>query len=452
MANTYIAWTPSSAGERKKWTMSVWLKRSATGVQSNIYNQYKDGNYYNAKLTIQSDDRLNFVNYAESTTTNIRTTRQFRDTSAWYHIVLAVDTTEDSSDNRCKFYVNGVRETSFATNTRPALNLEMFANQTQPQQWGVQRFASSSQGFFNGSMSYIAFIDGKAELPTIFGETDSTTGEWKIKTTITPSSAWGSNGYLILKDGNSLSDQSTNSNNFSLSGGTLTNTKDCPDNVFCTLNSLMTTVPTAGTNNGTTGTFTNGNLTWTSTNAVWNSRGSGNMFVDTGKFYWETKMNTGGDFNAFIGISPTTTVHEYFDATMGRTGNFAYYKNGQKYIGSSASSYGDAWVAGDIIGVALDATNSKLYFSKNGAWQNSGNPESGATGTGAIPITANTLYAPRCTIHNMGMSFNFGTGFFGTTAITTNSNNGYAGAEGASKFNYQPPTGYNALSTKGLNN
>ena len=445
MANTYIAWTPSSAGERKKWTMSVWLKRSKTGVQSTIYNQYKDANYYNSYLTIQSDDQLNFVNYAESTTTNIKTTRKFRDTSAWYHIVLAVDTSEDSSDNRCKIYVNGVRETSFATNTRPSQNLEMFANQTQPQQWGVQRYASSSQGFFNGSMSYIAFIDGKAELPTIFGETDSTTGEWKIKTTITPSSAWGSNGYLILKDGNSLSDQSTNSNNFSLGGGTLTNTKDCPSNVCNIFNAI-----TPSSNN-----LNCGGTRFTNNSGGWDMR-NGTLGATSGKFYAEFKVTaaaSSGD-NVF-GIIDIDQFDDYSkNCNFSRA--YCYRSSGSKESNNSASSFGASFAANDIIGIAMDLDNNKVYASKNGTWQNSGNPASGSTGTGAMySITNGYYYTFTDSSYDSGTDpvhdMNCGNGFFGTTAITTNSGNGYAGAEGASKFNYAVPSGFSALSTKGLN-
>ena len=442
MANTYLSRTFSNSTDRKKWTISVWLKRSSTSGNQTIVS----GNSSNNKIHfLGSNNTLDIVQWSGSYQYRLRTSRVFRDTSAWYHLVIAVDTTLNTADNRVRLYVNGVEETSFADRNNPSQNFATSWNDSE-----ANFICKEGDNYFDGSMSHFHFCDGTALAPTVFGSTDSTTGEWKINTS--PSFTLGNNGFTILKDGNTITDQSSNSNNFTLGGGTLTNTKDCPNNVFCTLNPLISTVPTAGTNNDTTGTLTNGNLTWTSTNAVWNSRGSGNMFVDKGKFYWETKMNSGGDFNAFIGISPTTTVQEYFDGTMGKTGNFAYYKNGQKYIGSSASSYGDSWVAGDIIGTALDATNSKLYFSKNGVWQNSGDPTSGSTGTGAIPIDANTLYTPRCTIHHMGMSFNFGNGFFGTTAITTNSGNGYAGAEGASKFNYQPPSGYSALSTKGLNN
>tara|TARA_B110000305_G_C19422783_1_gene631827 strand:+ start:114 stop:1469 length:1356 start_codon:yes stop_codon:yes gene_type:complete len=450
MASTRLTRTNSgSATLVTKGTISLWFKMTDTltgGSDRWLIGQYTDSNAH-FYIYLRNDQSIGFYQKeGGSTQFSYISTKKFRDTSAWYHLVLAWDTSVSTATDRTKIYINGERITSWATQTNIPQNYGLRIADARAQYIGG---VSGYGTHFDGLMSHVYYADGTQYEPTVFGSTDATTGEWKINTS--PSFTPGNHGFTILKDGNTITDQSTNSNDWSLQSGTLTNTKDCPSNVFCTLNNLISTVPTAGTNSGTTGTFTNGNLTWTSTNAVWNSRGSGNMFVDTGKFYWETKMNTGGDFNAYIGISPTTTVHEYFDGTMKKAGNFGYYKSGTKMIGTSASSYGDAWVAGDIIGTALDATNSKLYFSKNGVWQNSGDPTSGSTGTGAIPIDANTLYTPRCTIHNMGMSFNFGTGFFGTTAITTNSNNGYAGAEGASKFNYSVPTGYSALNTKGLN-
>ena len=113
---------------------------------------------------------------------------------------------------------------------------------------------------------------------------------------------------------------------------------------------------------------------------------------------------------------------------------------------------------GQIIGTAFDLDNNKLYWSVNGTFKNSGNPASGSTGTGsAYNLQAGETYFPML-IGNIGGgsnpaggNVNFGNGFFGTTAITTNSGNGYAGAEGKSKFNYAVPSGYSALSTKGLN-
>ena len=138
------------------------------------------------------------------------------------------------------------------------------------------------------------------------------------------------------------------------------------------------------------------------------------------------------------------------------TNAFSYGSGGlvKQYNGSTIRT--DAtYTNGDIIGIAVDMDNLKLYWSKNGTFQNSGNPASGSTGTGAVSIpSGQPYYICATTISSGGVkvfSANFGNGFFGTTAITTNSGNGYAGADGKSKFNYAVPSGYSALSTKGLN-
>jgi len=452
MATTRLTRTNSQSPTlARKGTISLWFK--VTEVLTGGSDRWLLGTYTNGNnmfyIYLRNTGQLGIIQIESgSGYYSYITNKKLLDNSAWYHLVLAWDTSVSTATDRTKLYINGERITSFATQTNIPQNYGIrFSDNNLPLSIGG---VNGYQTHYNGLMSHVYYADGTDYAPTVFGETDSTTGEWSIKTS--PSFTVGNNGFTILKDGNTITDQSSNSNNWSVQAGAVTKTLDCPDNVFCTLNPLISTVPTTGTNNNTTGTLTNGNLTWTSTNAVWNSRGSGTIFVSTGKFYWEVKMNSGSDFNAFCGIANQTVANQRFDATMGYGGNYSYYKNGQKYIGSSASNYGASWAAGDIIGVALDVTNSKLYFSKNGTFQNSGNPASGSTGTGAIPITANIEYAPRVTIHYMGMSFNFGNGFFGTTAITTNSGNGYAGAEGASKFNYQPPSGYSALSTKGLNN
>ena len=117
-----------------------------------------------------------------------------------------------------------------------------------------------SSNYWNGLMSHVHFVDGTAYDASTFGSTDSTTGEWKINTS--PSITMGTNGFTILKDGNTITDQSSNSNDFTLGGGTLTNTEDCPSNVFATLNPLYVV------NAAQMPTLTNGNTTGTSTSTV----------------------------------------------------------------------------------------------------------------------------------------------------------------------------------------
>ena len=151
-------------------------------------------------------------------------TQQLRDISAWYHLVVAYDSAQGTASNRVKIYLNGNQVTAFNTENYPSQNTNSFVNLQFPTQLGRTR---PSDHYFNGSMSHVHFIDGTAYDATAFGEYDAN-GVWTIKTS--PSVTYGTNGFFILKDGNSVTDQSGNGNNFTVGGGTLTNTEDCPSN------------------------------------------------------------------------------------------------------------------------------------------------------------------------------------------------------------------------------
>ena len=441
MASTYLTRTPSSAGNRQKWTWSAWIKLGALGTDRNLFGAYAHS-ADNLKINIADTDQVS-IRFYNNTEYQLGLNRIFRDTSAWYHLVFAVDTTLASGGDRFKIYVNGVRETSFAAANDPTQNLQMTINEATATQIG--RFNTGS--YFDGSMSHINFIDGTAYDASYFGSTDATTGEWKINTS--PSVTYGTNGFWILKDGNTITDSSPNSNNFTLGGGTLTKTEDCPSNVFATLNAL------AKPGAGNLPSFGNGNTHYnkTATGAGNNSMIVATLGATTGKFYYEYKMN---DSNAFIaGIS--TLDNTYYDANGGSMNTasgvgVAYQSSGNKIINGTSTTYGNSYGSGNIVGVAFDLVNNVIYFSKDGVWQNSGDPTSGSSGTGGIGIaTTGITYSPFA--QNNGYNspssvyYNFGNGYFGTTAVASAGTN----ASGNGIFEYDVPTGYTALSTKGLN-
>ena len=452
MANTRLTRTPSSAGSYVINTWSFWVKRGTLSSNQNLFNAYvSSSNKFRIKFT--PSDQLEVGYFTGSWDFQIVTNRKFRDTSAWYHIVVAQKANESTATDRIKVYVNGVRETSFATTNFPSANEgSNVINATN----ATQNIGSSGapDHYFDGSMSHVHFADGSALAPTVFGETDSTTGEWKIKTA--PSFTPGTNGFTILKDGNTITDQSANSNNFSTSGAGVTTTKDCPSNVFATMNPLVY--------GGTSGqpVFSNGNTTVSATGSGGWHPSFGSIGVTSGKWYFETKVigynhcvvgiaNEAGTYNTVTSGFPPSQLYSY---------GIVCYDLGKKETNNSRTAYGASSniTNGQIIGTAFDLDNNKLYWSVNGTFKNSGNPASGSTGTGsAYNLQAGETYFPML-IGNIGGgsnpaggNINFGNGFFGTTAITTNSGNGYAGAEGKSKFNYAVPSGYSALSTKGLN-
>ena len=449
MASTYLTRTPSSTGNLKTFTISAWIKRAdiSTTLGTLLLCSYTSTSNYTG-FYIGSGDKLTVNSSGTGSSCFIETNRLFRDASAWYHIVIAVDTTEGTASDRVKIYVNGVRETSFASTTYFASGVNTLINSTVSTNINRNQYGTV-QG--SSSMSHFHLCDGTAYDASAFGETDATTGEWKGKTS--PSVTYGTNGFFILKDGNGITDQSGEGNDFTLGGGTLTDLKDNPDNVFATLNPLDNYYPAMTLSYGNTRALTiAGKYTYIPTT----------LGMTSGKYYAEIKCTAqSSSQNEFlIGITSTSsgsTTEElgHYANDYGYNGVAGNYRNND-----GNTSYGASFTTGDIIGIAVDLDNNKLYFSKNGTFQNSGNPASGSTGTGAISITDPTLTSRGAYFFAVGyysssiigtFDANFGNGYFGTTAITTNSGNGYSGAEGSSKFNYTVPTGYSALTTKGLN-
>ena len=435
MASTYLTRTPSSAGNRKTWTWSAWIKRSSGLGNQQCLLACSSGSSVFHLVYFDGNDKLNH-NY---NTTYCLTERVFRDTNAWYHLVCAVDTTQSTASNRVKFYVNGVQET--LSGNFPSQNADMTINNNVRHDISNGGANFNGQFYFDGSMSHIHFIDGTAYDASAFGSTDSVTGEWQINTS--PSVTYGTNGFFILKDGNSVTDQSGNSNNFTVGGGTLTKTEDCASNLFVTLNSLN---PDAVNNSP----LSNGNTKFTNVGGDYYSR-TGNIAVTSGKFYAEVKITqAGGSQVGIIDITKATGDSWYANAIERA---YVYLENGYRYSNDSGGSWGaNTYTTGDIIGVAMDLDNNKVYVSKNGVFQNSGDPTSGSTGTGAMySITDGYDYTFVSTTLDGGTDpvheWNFGNGYFGSTQISSAGTN----ASGNGIFEYDVPTGYTALSTKGLN-
>ena len=448
MANTYLQRSVSSSGNRQKFTISFWVKRSiiqASGSQY-IISQGTDPNN-NFAVNFPSNGRLDVWDYGSAYNARLQTNRLFRDTNGWYHIVIRFDTTLSTAGDRVRLYVNGEQETSFNTSTNPSQNYNTHVNQSgNPFRIG---YYTSGSEYFDGIVSHFHLCDGYSYAPTEFGSTDSTTGEWKIKTS--PSVSYGTNGFFVLKDGNSVTDQSGQSNNLTVAQGTLTKTEDCPSNVFATLNDLYknTTNDFILANGATDGACRDNTKSGTYTT----------LGMPSGKFYCEVKIRE-LQGTAAVGVTgrPQGDVHQ--NKNVGDTSQSAAYRsNGDSEIDGSTASYGNSYTTNDIIGIAIDVDNSKLYFSKNGTWQNSGDPTSGSTGTGALtmPVAASACeegayffgYGDISTGGSTApkFSFNFGNGYFATSAVASAGTN----ASNIGIFEYDVPAGYTALSTKGLN-
>ena len=439
MASTYLTKT-FTASNRKTFTISFWIKRS--GLTSNQCpfgagtNHSTDRDFFAFIADSGEEDKLYFNSkISNSTVAQFYTSRRFRDINAWYHIVLAFDTTQATDTNRMKLYVNGEQET-YQSVTYPSQNQDMNYNNT------VHTVGSSisPSDYLDGCMSHFHFIDGTQYEASTFGETDATTGEWKINTS--PSVTYGTNGFFILKDANGVTDQSGNSNNFTVGGGTLTTLQDNPSNNFSTLSPIIRTSGGAFSQVANTFTDTSGSY-----QTGFSSQG---MLNGQGKYYAEFKVVSGSSL--IFGIADykdggiIDRIQQGQTRYLGEYSNaYGYQSSGRFYYnGSSTTTDYTSFTTNDIIGLAVDMDNLKIYWHKNGTYQGAADPASN---------NGYTIVAPEEAYH-MGISSassvanaNFGNGIFGTTAISSEGTN----ASGEGKFEYDVPSGYTALCTKGLN-
>ena len=439
MASTGLSKTFSS-GNRKTWTWSGWIKRgSGLGGDHALFST---GTYPDLFQFIFNapDDCLRALNY-ESGTDNldIYTNARYRDVNGWYHIVLAVDTTQATSSDRAKLYVNGDEVTSLQASTYPSQNTDLKINLAQAHSVGYR--VGHSDQYFDGSMTHIHFIDGTQYQASDFGETDATTGIWKPKTA--PSVTYGTNGFFLKFENSGAfgTDSSGNSNNFTVNG-TMTQTIDTPSNVFATLSPLYP--------NTQYGTFSNGNNTVVGNSATNASTNNSTLASSQGKWYMEYKIiqvrNTSYPSVGMIGSEDASN-----NIQVGTASNSVSYRAGGTILtGGSTTATINSFVANDIIGIAMDLDNGAVYFSKNGTWENSGDPTSGASKTGSLySFTPSDLYHFSSTVFqsDSSVSSNFGNGYFGTTAVSSAQNPD----DGIGIFEYAVPTGYRALCTKSIN-
>ena len=397
--NAYLSRTPASAGTGtgKTWTWSGWVKRGTIGSSDLIslmygatsggasdrggfgFYTYSGGGTGSDSLTLYYN--ANFAN-------NLTTTQVFRDPSAWYHIIYAVDTTQATASNRVKLYVNGVQVTAFSASNYPTQNYQ-FAIGNNVAQWISSE--AGTQRFFDGYLAELNFIDGQALTPSSFGKTDPVTGQWVPKKF---GGAYGTNGFYLKFDDSSAvgKDSSGNGNNWSTSGHSVTPgaTYDLMTDVptltnattanYCVINTT-TTQPTGWQ---VASAFSNGGLTSTIASAASDGPAYGTIALPrSGKWYWEVII-TNSTVPGAVGISESSMARPDSTGPIcrmlysgGGTGaSFAY--NGFTNAGSY-TFFGNA-----TLGIACDMDNGAIYFAVNGTYVNSGVPTSGASKTGAI--------------------------------------------------------------------
>ena len=438
-----------TSSSRRTWTFSTWVKLTkdtnaenrnfvGTGAvdDQNHIGIDGSGSVGNTKIALRHHD-------GSSSDIHIQSNANYNDQSAWYHLVYAVDTTQGTDTNRVKLYVNGTQVTSLATSTYPDQNYDWDFFQNGATTY-IGRRGHSTAYFVDGYLAETVWIDGTQYAASDFGEFDSDSPTiWKPKN-ISGLTFGNAGFYLSYSDSADLgADSSGNSNDFTSTNLAATDqATDTPTNNFATMNPLDIFYSDA--------TFSEGNCKVVGDNTKYAAVMS-TIGMSSGKWYAEFKCTDAGSGYPMVGIKgkhPTSNG----DGPGSATDGYAYYGYlGYKVTNAGVTSYGDAYTDDDIIGVAVDLDNNKIYWSKNGTFQDSGDPTSGATGTGS----AFDLGAPSSGFYYFGVNQedNAGNGtwdcnFGGCPAFTISSGN--ADADGYGNFEYAVPSGYYALCTKNL--
>ena len=369
-----LDFTPSSDGNRKTWTWSGWIKRGELGTEQHFFQSWNGSGDVMLYARFHSNDTIRVKQFDGSDVFELQTNAVFRDPSAWYHIVLRFDTTQSTASDRAKIYVNGELQ-SLGTASYPSQNADLFVNRGSYVHILFRDSYSTGRSFF-GYMAEVHHVDGTALDPTDFGVTNSN-GVWvPIEYT---GGSYGTNGFYMKFDETATNgighDHSGNGNNFTASGFTTSGSgtdvlSDTPTTNWCTVNPLSQRQYL---------TTSNGNLQINYNNSGNGVSITGTQGASSGKWYWETTMTTasGADYVGVV-TSDWDVMGKAGAAYPGSQDNgWTYFRDGRIYHNGSFSSYGNSYTTGDIIGLALDLDNDKIYFSKNGIYQNSSNPTTG---------------------------------------------------------------------------
>jgi len=446
--SAYLSRTPSSAGNRKTFTVSYWAKRGTLGVTQYLFaadSGTTESTWFQVGAFDNNGTSYDSTGLGTWTTSGGQTPAIYRDTSAWYHFVWAVDTTQATASNRVKLWVNGVQQTLSTIGITQ--NADLAWNNSGVVHYIGARIDAGPRQFFDGYLTEIYNIDGQALTPSSFGETNAQTGVWRPKKY---SGSYGTNGFYLNFSDNSNTTAATLGKDYSGNGNNFT-----PNNFSVSAgagnDSLVDTPTLYGTDTGaggsvrgnyctfsavdkaTTVTLSNGGLDLIGTNAGGRARAS--MAVSSGKWYFEFLMVAidGGGYNGFMattaradvtGGGGTTDLGVNAD-TWGVPNGF----NGQVRNNGTNGGSITGITNGQIGMFALDMDSGKFWYGINGTWVNSGDPA-----TGANPVYSNLSgYTIAAAIgHGVNTSISYSYNF------------------GQRAFSYTAPTGFKALCTQNL--
>ena len=425
-ASAYLSRTFVTPTNNKIWTDSVWVKRGTMGTEQEILN----ANSVNAQFYFSPSNTLNFYDAASGAT--YYSTQVFRDPSAWYHIVISVDTTQATASNRVRIYVNGSQITAFSSGTAPSQNTASSFNTTSTVHT-IGRYNPTTTNYFDGYLTEINFIDGQALTPSSFGGYNSVTGGWEARKY---TGTYGTNGFRLNFSDNSAAtaaaigkDSSGNGNNWT------------PNNISLTAGvtyDSMLDVPTMWADGGNgrgnyatlnpvglhalaAYTLSNGNLQLnTNGGSMYNCTAFSTIAITSGKWYAEFVENVqGGSLTdrEFIGISRQVSIGNAQSTPNDWNLYSTYYVQTALVKDNVTFATVSMLTLNDIVGVAYDADNSTCAFYKNGVLV--------GTVTGIVPGT-----------------YHFSCQGYSANSITANF--------GQRPFSYTPPSGFKALHTGNL--
>jgi hypothetical protein len=427
--------TPTNS---KIWTFSFWYKRNP-GTSQMVINSGSSASYM-----YFVSDLFSIEQYVSSQEYLLKTARVFRDPSAWYHIVVAMDTTQGTDTNRLKLYVNGTQETVFTTATYPAQDLVTNFNSAV-----AHVISLGGTNALDGYLAEVCLIDGTAYAASDFGEFDEDSPTiWKPKDV--SGLTFGNNGfYFDFEDSSNLGNDANGGTDWTVANLAATDqTTDTPTNNFCTFNPLYFRPGRTAT------TFSEGNCKSVHSDTGGTTPAWGTIALHHGKWYFEMKVIE--EYAMYIGIWQTQGAWTNPGLYDGLSGVNTYRpwdgQTNDENVG--LASYGDTYADDDIIGCAFDCDTGTIWFSKNGTWQNSATQAEVVAGTTTNAAFTGKAYStngviPICTAYSPSPSSGASVeANFGNPSFTISSGN--ADDNGYGNFEYDVPTGYYAICTKNL--
>ena len=429
-ASAYLNRTPASAGNRQIFTISAWVKRGKLTTSSGIFGAGATSANED-RFIFAANDTLLFDSYIPGTNFNLNSTAVYRDPAAWYHVIGAVDTTQATASNRVKLYVNGTQITSFVTATYPAQNANCNINNNVAQFIGT----NPDNHYLDGYMAEVNFIDGQALTPSSFGAINAVTGVWSATKY---NGTYGTNGFYLNFSDNSAATATTIGKDYSGNGNNWT-----PNNISVTAGSTYDSMLDAplGAGGGERGNYAvlnplekpandvlaNANLQFTGGTSGTIGFVPSTVGVSSGKWYFEVTLLTSA--RVYAGIVATSRQNSGNVAASANPDGYDYrLDTGDKRNNNTATAYGNSLTANDVLGCAFNLDTGKIWWSKNGTWQASGDPAagtneafSGISGTFCGEVGHDSYAAPV-------VAANFG----------------------QRPFSYTPPTGFKALHTGNL--